>query len=217
MQDPQLWARLKAHRFDAEIGTAPYSVKLADEEGWTAPHTAAVIEEYRKFLYLCAVSGSQMTPSADIDRAWHMHLTFTRNYWDVLCKEVLGKPLHHEPCIGDEEMPRYRKQYSETKALYEKEFGQSPPVAVWSPPNAAARAVLALRIATFGAMVVIGAIVLEFFGAGGLALGVGGLGIVMAVGGSVAGYFYQPKGRKSGPLSGRRGGAGCGGCGGCGG
>lgn len=131
MQKPALWTRLKAFRFDAEEGSAPYSVKLAAEEGWTPEFTVRVIEEYRKFLYLTQVSGGQATPSVAVDRAWHMHLTFTHSYWDKLCGEVLQAALHHEPCIGEEEMPRYEDQYDATKALYLEEFGTAPPADIW--------------------------------------------------------------------------------------
>lgn len=130
MRNPELWARLQAFEFDGQ-GSAPFSVKLARAEGWDAGLTARVIEEYRKFLYLTQVSHTQVTPSEAVDAAWHMHMTYTRTYWDALCGEVLGKPLHHEPCAGDEEMPRYRDQFHETRLLYASEFEQEPPREIW--------------------------------------------------------------------------------------
>lgn len=131
MQDPALWQRLQAHRFDAPGATQPFSVKLALAESWDAEFTAHVIEEYRKFLYLTQVAEAQVTPSIVVDRAWHMHLTFTRDYWEQLCPHVLGRPLHHEPCSGPEEMPRYNRQFDETRALYVAEFGMQPPPEIW--------------------------------------------------------------------------------------
>ncbi|MEJ6394124.1 hypothetical protein V8J82_12700 [Gymnodinialimonas sp. 2305UL16-5] len=130
MRDPELWARLKAYVFDGP-GSAPYSVKLARAEGWDADLTADVIEEYRRFLYLTQISDRQVTPSQMVDAAWHMHLTFTRDYWEDLCPNVIGKQVHHQPCAGDEEMPRYRDQFAATKALYEAEFGAEPPAEIW--------------------------------------------------------------------------------------
>lgn len=131
MRDPDLWKRLEAFRFDADTGSEPYSVKLARAEGWSADYTRAVIEEYRRFLYLTQVSEGPVTPSEPVDRAWHMHLTFTRSYWDELCRKVLKGPLHHDPCAGREEMPRYEAQFDETLALYREEFGNEPPGMVW--------------------------------------------------------------------------------------
>lgn len=135
MRNDELWARLQAHAFDGP-GSAPFSVKLARAEGWTPAYTARVIEEYRRFLYLTQISPRQVTPSQIVDAAWHMHLTFTRDYWEVLCPKVIGKPVHHQPCAGEEEMPRYRDQFAATKALYEAEFGAEPPVDIWGRDRA---------------------------------------------------------------------------------
>ena len=131
MQDMALWNRIAAHQFDAATSSAPFSVKPAQAEGWSKAYTNMVIAEYRKFVYLTQVSDTQVTPSQAVDRAWHMHLTFTCDYWEVFCPQVLGQPLHHEPCAGEGEMPRYRAQFVATKALYLREFGGPPPIAVW--------------------------------------------------------------------------------------
>lgn len=130
MRNPELWARLEAYSFDG-AGSAPFSVKLARDQGWDAAFTARVIEEYRRFLYLTQVSKRQVTPSQSVDAAWHVHLTFTRDYWEDLCPNVIGASVHHQPCAGDEEMPRYRDQFAATKALYEVEFGAEPPIGIW--------------------------------------------------------------------------------------
>ena len=132
-RNPPLWRAIKSHAFDDPEASEPFSVKLVRAEGWSPDFTERVIEEYRRFLYLTQVSERQVTPSETIDRAWHCHLTFTRDYWDVLCAEVLGQPLHHEPCKGQEEMPRYRQQFAETRRLYADEFGELPPEDVWGP------------------------------------------------------------------------------------
>lgn len=131
MRQPELWARLEGYTFDGP-GSAPFSVKLARAEGWSTRYTARVIEEYRRFLYLTQIGKRQITPSRIVDAAWHMHLTFTRDYWDDLCPNVIGRPIHHQPCAGEEEMPRYRDQFAATKALYEAEFGGEPPADIWS-------------------------------------------------------------------------------------
>lgn len=135
MQKPKMWTQLEQHRFDAAFAT-----KLADEEGWSLDHSLRVIEEYRRFLYLTHVSAVKLTPSHAIDRAWHMHLTFTRNYWDVLCRTVLQKPLHHEPG-GPGEGDRFLEQYRHTRQLYEQEFGEAPPAEIWPDPAGAARGI----------------------------------------------------------------------------
>lgn len=131
MRDIELWDRLKKFRFDADQGDAPFSVKLAHAEDWTDDYTARVIEEYRKFLYLSQISESQITPSVPVDRAWHMHLTFTKSYWEDLCDGVVGRKLHHTPCAREAEMPLYRSRYEATKLLYRLEFDTAPPEDIW--------------------------------------------------------------------------------------
>ena len=130
MRNPDLWDRLQAYSFDG-AGSAPYSVKLARAEGWSHAFSKRVIEEYRRYAYLTQVSPRQLTPSNGIDAAWHMHLVYTREYWQNFCPNVLGNELHHTPCGGEEEMPRYRDQFAATKALYEAEFGEEPPADIW--------------------------------------------------------------------------------------
>lgn len=113
---------------------------LSRDQGWRRSLAAMVIEEYRRFLYLAAISDREVTPSRAVDAAWHLHLTWGRHYWDELCGRILRRPLHHLPGDGsaaDEE--RHRRQYLETLALYERVFGASPPHGIWPRPEAQAR------------------------------------------------------------------------------
>lgn len=82
-----------------------FSTRISRENGWSRAFTADVIREYRRFLYLSAVAGHAVTPSDAVDQAWHLHLCYTRNYWQELCRDTLGFPLHHGPTKGgrDEE------------------------------------------------------------------------------------------------------------------
>lgn len=131
MRDRELWVRLSVYEFDG-AGSAPFSVKRARADGWTAAFTTRVIEEYRRFLNLTQIRETREVPSRIVDAAWHRHLTFTRDYWEDLCPNVIGAPVHHQPCAGEEEMPRYRDQFAATKALYEAEFGHEPPRDIWA-------------------------------------------------------------------------------------
>lgn len=132
MQDPKLWAEIEAFEFDRPDVPKPFSQNLGDAEDWTKAHTAKVIGEYRKFIYLSQISKDQVVPSADVDKAWHLHLTYTRDYWDRLCGAILKAPLHHVPSEDPSEHRRYLDGYERTLALYEREFGKAPS-AVWLP------------------------------------------------------------------------------------
>ena len=146
--DPDLRARLAAFSFDEPGAAYPFSARLQRENGWSAEFAQRAIEEYRRFLYLACVAGRQMTPSEAVDAVWHLHLSYTRSYWDELCRKVLRRPLHHEPTSsGATEDSRFRDAYRATLACYEAAFGEAPPNDVW--PDVEARFAPRLTASTY--------------------------------------------------------------------
>jgi hypothetical protein len=130
--DEALRRRLEDFRFDAPGALFPFSSRLAKQEGWSAGFAARAIAEYRRFLYLACVSGREMTPAPAVDAVWHLHLIYTRSYWDELCGAVLRRPLHHNPTNGGRtEDSRFRTAYAATLACYETAFGTAPPADIW--------------------------------------------------------------------------------------
>jgi uncharacterized protein (TIGR04222 family) len=121
-----LWQRIAAHEFGAA-----FVEKLMRLQGWTPAQACSAIEEYRRFCFLACAEGSVAAPSEQVDQVWHLHLTFTRDYWDGWCRDVLRAPLHHEPSRGGAiELARYRQHYADTLARYERWFG-APPESFW--------------------------------------------------------------------------------------
>jgi len=115
-----------------------FSARLARENGWSAATAERVIEEYRRFVFLAATGDAPATPSDAVDQAWHLHLTYTRDYWQRFCPDVLGRALHHGPTAGGtDEHRRFYRQYADTLARYEAAFGAPPPSDIW--PSAARR------------------------------------------------------------------------------
>jgi hypothetical protein len=131
--DDPLWRRLVASPIGPTETTLTFAAKLARENGWSAPHAARVIEEYRRFCYLGAVGRHEVTPSDAVDQCWHLHLTYTRDYWDRFCPEVLGQAFHHGPTAGGPtELSRHFAQYAQTLHSYQAAFG-TPPHDIWPP------------------------------------------------------------------------------------
>lgn len=123
----QLWERIGRHPF-----TEAFISKLMQGQGWNRSEALAAIEEYRRFSLLACVDGNGATPSDQVDEVWHLHLTHTRDYWNVWCASVLRMPLHHEPSRGSgQELAHYRAQYAQTLARYEAWFADPP--ARWWP------------------------------------------------------------------------------------
>jgi uncharacterized protein (TIGR04222 family) len=109
---------------------------LAAKQNWSPGFTAQVVEEYRKFLFLCCISPNGASPSQAVDEAWHLHLTYTKSYWTDLCKNTLSINIHHHPSQGgDEEDHKHREWYAETLQFYESVFGSPPPDDIWPPPK----------------------------------------------------------------------------------
>lgn len=132
LTNAELWNRIEAFELDDPHATFRFTTRLAHENGWSSSFAKRATSEYKKFVYLAAVSTTPVTPSDIVDQVWHLHLTFTRSYWDGLCNGVLGKPLHHGPTKGGRsEDTKYRGQYARTCELYRSEFGTEPPLDHW--------------------------------------------------------------------------------------
>jgi uncharacterized protein (TIGR04222 family) len=124
--------RLRFFSLDEPDAARPFSRRLAEEQCWSPAFAAAAIEEYKRFALLSVVAGHTVTPSKVVDQVWHLHLIYTRNYWDVFCAQVLQRPLHHDPGQGiTGESARHADQYRQTLASYARVFGGAAPQAIW--------------------------------------------------------------------------------------
>jgi len=127
-----LYERISQFSFDEGEVALSFARRLARENGWAADYTRRAIEEYRRFIFLAVVAGHPVTPSDQVDQVWHLHLTYTRSYWDRFCGEVLGTPVHHGPTRGGhEESQKFRLWYQNTLESYRRLFGDEPPKDVW--------------------------------------------------------------------------------------
>ena len=136
MEDTELWNSIESLEIGSADSEFTFANRLARENRWTPVFAERVIFEYRRFLYLCAVSGHSVTPSDEVDQAWHLHLCYTKNYWEECCKGVLEFPLHHGPTKGGkDEAGKFHDWYGETLKSYREHFGAEAPADVW-PPSA---------------------------------------------------------------------------------
>ncbi len=136
--NPELLARIEAFAIDAPGVALSFTARLARENGWSAAYAARVVTEYKRFVYLAMQAGHPVTPSEDVDQAWHLHMVYTRSYWTKFCGEILPRPLHHDPTAGGaSEGAKFHDWYARTLESYEREFGSAPPDDVW--PSVAQR------------------------------------------------------------------------------
>ena len=132
--DP-LWHRLEAFRFDELDAELTFTQRLARDNGWDMDYAWRVIDEYKRFCYLALRAGHEVTPSDQVDQVWHLHLSYSRNYWEEFCPNVLQSDLHHGPTRGGAaESEKYLDWYRETLASYERLSGERPPEDIWPSP-----------------------------------------------------------------------------------
>lgn len=134
----RLFERIGEFRFDQGEGTFPFVSRLARDNGWSSAYAIRAITEYRKFIFLALAAGHPVTPSDQVDQVWHLHLLYTRSYWDNFCRGTLGRPLHHEPTKGGKnEKDKFGAWYAATIESYSRYFGEEPPSDIW--PDAETR------------------------------------------------------------------------------
>src|SRR5262249_7701954 len=135
-QHIELLRKLEQFQIDSAEATLPFSARLARENNWTLAYTRRVIAEYKRFGFLAVAAGHPVSPSEAVDEAWHLHLTYSENYWKVFCPHILGKPLHHQPTQGGpSEARKFEDWYARTVESYETFFNEPPPVDIWPSPE----------------------------------------------------------------------------------
>jgi uncharacterized protein (TIGR04222 family) len=135
--DVALWERIAAFDIDGDTAPAvPFVARLARENSWPRRFADRAVCEYRRFVFLAMTAGRPMCPSEQVDGVWHLHLTYTRSYWQRFYGEVLGRPLHHDPTRGGAaECRKHWAMYADTLAAYRQAFGEEPPADLWPPPE----------------------------------------------------------------------------------
>ena len=138
LKNADLWDKLQRFGFDEPATTFRFVDRLAKENHWSLERATRAIDEYRRFLYLAATAGHPVSPPDEVDQVWHLHLMYTRSYWEHLCKQTLGMTLHHEPTRGgSDETAKFADWYARTLESYADAFGHAPPTDVWPPPGQA--------------------------------------------------------------------------------
>lgn len=131
-----LWSKIAAFEIDDPGSDFRFSQRLARDNGWRSEYAARVIDEYRRFVFLAFAAGHPVTPSVEVDEAWHLHLLYTRSYWEDLCRDTLGGPLHHGPTKGGRaEADKFDDWYRRTLDSYERLFDHPAPPDIWPEPE----------------------------------------------------------------------------------
>jgi uncharacterized protein (TIGR04222 family) len=131
-QNLELQKRLDAYQIDDPKSSFPFSSKLAKEQNWTPEFTQQAIREYKRFCFLAVAAGHPVSPSEIVDEVWHLHLTYSHEYWNHFCPKVLEMPFHHFPSTGgNEETAKFVDWRQKTLESYRTFFGEEPPMPIW--------------------------------------------------------------------------------------
>lgn len=113
---------------------ALFMEKLSKATGWKRERASRAIQEYLKFVFLTKKYGPEQVPSKPVDEVWHLHLQFTKDYWEEFCPKFVGFDLHHIPTPKTPEARQAGiEKYLETLERYQIEFGE-PPKSFWPRP-----------------------------------------------------------------------------------
>ena len=83
-------------------------------------------------MFLICIQSNPLTPSDQVDQAWHLHLLYTQDYWDEFCPNILNRKIHHGPTKGGgSEKAKYSDLYSNSLMLYKEVFEEKPPSDIW--------------------------------------------------------------------------------------
>lgn len=134
LRNPELWQRLQSAPIMLSDGR-DLGEKLAGRYRISADETAALITEYRRFLYLRAVSGEDLAPSTQVDQLWHQHLD-DHEGWARYCREMFGRDL---PRLWGRPAPEQDPAYLRTLAQIRQEFGATPSWQFWPDPESQAQ------------------------------------------------------------------------------
>lgn len=142
MKDPELLKRLEWFDFPLKYPGETLLSHLVDKTALGDRKARIAVKEYRRFLYLAAVSDREVVPSPLIDHLWQLHITLSRTYFEDFCPRIIGRVIIRQP-----RRPGAANDlaYAETLTLYAAEFGERSDRNVWPEP-AAQRRSLGLKI-----------------------------------------------------------------------
>jgi len=109
------WDFLRIIRFFRSL---PENEELTDDE------VEELIDNYCRFIAMCAHYREPLAISRQVDPFWHAHVLHTVDY-AAFCDKVAGGMLHHYPVVRGVIHEKLRKDYLErTIGMYRLAFGE---------------------------------------------------------------------------------------------
>ena len=128
LSDPFLWARIRGAMLPVDAAGHSFAEQLAEITGFDRDTAEALEVEYRRFLYLAALTKAPREPLGPLRQAWEYHAGFEGYLYDF-CPWVLDRHLALVP-VSKITAPAY----AATRIDYAAEFGAPPPEPHWPAP-----------------------------------------------------------------------------------
>jgi len=129
MTDPSLWYRIRGAMLPVDRSGRSFARQLAEVTGLAADSARTLEREYRRFLYLAALTPSPREPLGLLRKAWDYHAAFEGYLYDF-CPWVLDRHLPAGP-VTKLTGPAYAATWFD----YGVEFGAPPPAQFWPAPE----------------------------------------------------------------------------------
>lgn len=86
-----------------------------------------ILVEVLRFMHLVVLSGERLTPSQQVDLAWHEFILFTKLYSEF-CNAHFGRFIHHYPAHNDD---NNKEGFRKLHYYYKKHIGLNPNPKLW--------------------------------------------------------------------------------------
>jgi hypothetical protein len=126
-----LYQKIVNFPLDDKAMIIPFAVQLAADNAWSVEYSEQVIKEYKRYLFLMMVAGHKVSPSDQVDQAWHQHMLCSYSYWEDFCENTVQTKIHHWPAGGSTD---FHDWYAKTITSYTRFFGHPPPENIWVSP-----------------------------------------------------------------------------------
>lgn len=120
----EFWTKVEKFQFEKSPQEYGFVTRLAYENAWTEVFTQQAILEYKKFMFLVAISPEMLSPSKIVDVVWHQHLIYSDSYKNFCT--LLGKEIQHLPSTHDaKEQSSFEEAFVKTEKIYKENFHES--------------------------------------------------------------------------------------------
>lgn len=119
-----------------EYDLSPVKDKLSVDGDLPADVIEEALVEYRKFMGILCLGYRQIgMHSKTVDKVWHAHILFTRDY-AAFCESVFGEFIHHEIELSAPRVGGHSDDSTSFADAYERHFGELG--RLWTASNSSA-------------------------------------------------------------------------------